>query len=256
MAGKIAGSSSFCPEMDMTKQDLAGKTILEVGSGRGDTTRKLVEALSGQPGASLIATDVSDAHFPRLREAFRDAPVPVRFLATRAQELAGIDSGSIDYLICNYTLCAVNAQAGQAVLALRRFRQVLRTGGYLLVEEELPIDRAETPEQEVWAEKWRILKAMTLIAGGCPYTEFAPVTLADLCRLVGFEDVAWTLATEVYCGADVLSFFERRLGWLLPEMPNAELRAGFAVWAAALKQKAGRVGGMDVPIYRLTARKS
>ena len=241
--------------MDVTKQDLRGKVVLEVGSGRGGTTRKLVEALRAQRGASLIVTDVSDAHFQRLCEAFEGEPVPIRFVRTGARELAGIDEDSVDYLVCNYTLCAVNAQPGQAVLALERFREVLRIGGRLAVEEEFPIQRAETPRQEVWADKWRILKSMTLAAGRAPYTEFAPDVLANLCRAVGFHDVTWKASTKVYEGAEALDFFERRLERLLDEMPSRALQTGFREWAVDLKKKAERVGGMEVPYCGLTARK-
>lgn len=88
------------------------------------------------------------------------------------------------------------------------------------MEEESPIDQAETAPQEIWAEKWRILESMTLAAGRAPCTEFAPDVLADLCRLVGFQDVRWTASSEVYEGVEVLSFFEQRLERLLAEMPN------------------------------------
>ena len=49
-------------------ETLCGRTVLEVGSGRGSSTRELVDLLSGQPGATLIVTDASDSHFARLRQ--------------------------------------------------------------------------------------------------------------------------------------------------------------------------------------------
>ena len=109
--------------------ELADKVVLEIGSGRGGTTRELVAALSGQPGARLIITDISDAHFERLTETFRDSQLDIAFVRTDACELTGIDEGSIDYVVCNYTLCAINSRPGRAALALQRFWRVLRPGG-------------------------------------------------------------------------------------------------------------------------------
>jgi len=123
------------------------------------------------------------------------------------------------------------------------------------VEEEFPISHAHSARQEVWAEKWRILKTMTLIAGGAPFNEFAPDTLADLCRVVGLQRVEWEAATEEYQGAAAVDFFEQRVRKLLAEMPNEGLRASFEQWALELAERAERVGGMAVPFYRLTARK-
>jgi 16S rRNA A1518/A1519 N6-dimethyltransferase RsmA/KsgA/DIM1 with predicted DNA glycosylase/AP lyase activity len=49
--------------MSIENEHLANKVVLEVGSGRGDTTRQLVDLLSGQSGARLIVTDISDKFF-------------------------------------------------------------------------------------------------------------------------------------------------------------------------------------------------
>ncbi len=105
---------------------------------------------------------------------------------------------------------------------------MLRPGGWLFVEEEFPIDQAATPPQEVWAEKWRLLKAATVAGGGSPYTEFHPQDLADLCRLAGLGGVEWSADKTIYQGAGILDFFQARLERLLPRLPNDVLRAGFA----------------------------
>lgn len=180
------------PPMHLNQMDLAGKTVLEVGSGRGDTTRVLVDLLSKFPGANLIAADFSAAHFPALQEEFAGRVLPVRFICTSALDLDGINAGSIDVLVCNYTLCAVNSRSGQATLALRRFWEALKPGGWLFIEEEFPLGQASSPTQAVWAEKWRILKAaliltmflprlflitLLFLAGACQSGSAAPIPL-------------------------------------------------------------------------------
>lgn len=241
--------------MSIENESFAGKVVLEVGGGRGDTTRKLVDWLSGQPGAQLIVTDVSDMFFEQLRSEFRARDVQIRFVCTGAQELYGIPDNSVDYLVCNYTLCAVNSQAGLVALALKRFWEVLKVDGKLFVEEEFPVCKQDMPAQEIWAEKWRILKSATMLAGRFPYNEIAPEILAGLCRLAGFEEARWTAHTETYRDDRVLDFFQQRLDALLPQLPNEALRAGFTEWASMLHSKAVQVGAMEVPFYRLTAQK-
>ena len=63
--------------MNIKEEDLSGKIILEVGSGRGDTTRKLVQLLSGKPNTLLIVTDISDKYFQQLKEEFQSSDVQV-----------------------------------------------------------------------------------------------------------------------------------------------------------------------------------
>lgn len=243
--------------MSIEKEHLAGKIVLEVGSGRGDTTRMLVELLSRQPGVQLIATDISDTFFQTLGEAFQAKGMQVKFVCTRAEELLGILNNSIDFIVCNYTLCAVNSAAGLATLALRRFWEVLKPGGKLFVEEEFPINRRDTSTQEIWAEKWQILKSAMILAGMFPYNEIEPITLERLCRLAGFEEVRWTAHSENYHDTKVLDFFRKRLDTLLPQLANESLRAGFSEMAMELHNRASQSqsGVMEVPFYRLIAQK-
>lgn len=241
--------------MSIEDEHLANKVVLEVGSGRGDTTRKLVDLIAGQHGSQLIATDISDRFFQELQTEFEDRDIQIRFICTSAQELNGVPNNSVDYLVCNYTLCAVNAQDGLAMLALRRFWEVLKNGGRLFVEEEFPIDRQATPVQEIWAGKWRILKSAMILAGKLPFNEVSPDILCGLCRLAGFEDVCWTAHTVTYTLPGALDFFHSRLDSLLKHLPNESLQTGFADMAKALRTQAIEVGGMEVPYYRLNARK-
>lgn len=242
--------------MNIEDENFDGKVILEVGSGRGETTRKLVNLLSGKPGTQLIVTDISNHFFPQLRDEFQSKNVQVQFICTGGHELKGIPDRGIDYLVCNYTLCAINSQAGLAGLALQRFWEVLKFDGILFVEDEFPISESDTLSQEVWAEKWRILKSSMLITGQSIFNEISPELLVRLCYLAGFKKVDWTAHSELYPGIEVLDFFQKRLNTLLKAIPNENLRCGFSEMAANLRMKATQAGGIEIPFYRLVAHKT
>jgi len=241
--------------MNIDNENLTGKHVLEVGSGRGDTTRALVALLSKYTGTTLTVTDISDTHFQQLKEEFSSQPIRIRFSQTDACSLSGITSGSKDYVVCNYTLCAINAQAGQAVLAVKRFWEVLRAGGKLFVEEEYPIDKKDNPAQGIWSDKWRILKVATILRGGFPYNELQPEALAEICRAAGFEDIKWSAYTSFLAGVNSLDFFHTRLKRLLQDIPNPHLKQGLLELASDLNQKVAQTGGMEIPYYQLCARK-
>jgi ubiquinone/menaquinone biosynthesis C-methylase UbiE len=239
--------------LELPAEDLRGCLVVEVGCGRGGTTRRLVELLEGVPGARLIATDLSDAHFTELQQEFHSSGVRVDFLQTDACSLEGISDGSADFLVCCYTLCAVEAQPGRGALALARFVDVLKPEGVLLLEEEYPIDQAVTLQQQVWAEKWRILKTAQEIAGEKPYREFAPEDLSALSQTLGFSSVTWETGSTHYSPEDFFDFFARRLERLVNSFPSSELRQAFRDWAARLHTQAAAAQGMEVPCYRLVA---
>lgn len=118
----------------------------------------MVDLLVGNPGAQLIVTDVLEKFFPQLRDEFRSKDVQIQYICTGGDELEGIPDNTIDYLVCNYTLSVINSEASFAALALRRFWEVLKYDGTLFVEEEFPISKQITLPQQVWAEKWCVLK--------------------------------------------------------------------------------------------------
>jgi len=241
--------------MNIDTENLTGKHVLEVGSGRGDTTRALVALLTKYSGTTLTVTDISDIHFQQLKDEFADQPIRIRFIPTDACSLSGITSNSKDYVVCNYTLCAINAQAGQAALALKRFWDVMRAGGKLYVEEEYPIDKIENPAQGIWSDKWRILKVATILCGGFPYNELQPETLTEMCRAAGFVDIEWSAYTTFYPGVNSLNFFHTRLKRLLQDIHNPHLKQGLLELASDLTQKVAQTGGMEIPYYQLYARK-
>jgi ubiquinone/menaquinone biosynthesis C-methylase UbiE len=241
--------------MSIGPENLTGKTILEVGSGRGDTTRTLVTLLAKFPATTLIVTDIADTCFQELQDEFADQPVRTQFIQTDACTLDGVAPNSIDYVVCNYTLCAINAQAGRIVIALDRFWEVMQDRGKLFVEEEYPIDKKDNPAQEIWSDKWRILKTASILSGGIPYNELQPETLAEICRVMGYKAVQWTSATTFYPGVESLDFFQARLKKYLRNIPNLQVNQGLNELASGLVQRAAQTGGMEIPYYCLSARK-
>lgn len=235
--------------------DLTGKVVLEIGSGRGSTTHLLVNLIAKYQNASLIVTDINNANFQKLAEEFKSELNHIRFIRTSACELENIDNGSVDYIVCNYALCAVNAQIGCGSLAVKRFFEVLKPGSKLLIEEEHPIIKRENEAQQIWSDKWRILKAALFLSGKFPYTEYSPEILADICLMAGFKNVTWESFSTSYEDKETLTFFWHRLKSYLHLVPNENLRNGLSIMADELQHRFERIGRMEVPYYSMIAEK-
>ena len=151
--------------------DLKNKSVLALGHGVGEATRKLAVRMSGGKGR-LIVTDISDEHFDALRADLAPLDLAVEFIRTSPLKLAGIHQGSIDLVVCNYALSAINAIAGQGELALHKFYEVLKPGGTLYIEEELPFNMAASASQAIWAETSRLLKTSRLLTTGRDTNEY------------------------------------------------------------------------------------
>jgi ubiquinone/menaquinone biosynthesis C-methylase UbiE len=241
--------------MLIENEQLADKTILEVGCGLGRTTRNLVSLLTGHPGAKLIVTDVSEQYLVRTRSVLGQLGSEPQFIRTHACELVGIQPESIDYIVCNFALCEINSDIGQGTLALAKFLSVLKPGGKLFVEEEFPISEAEGPAQQSWARIWQVLKsAFILIQQKTPSNEYRPDVLRNICESIGFIDVRWEAAVRSHG----LDWMDARLGMLeqyMSRFPGPQVGQMFMYLAKSVSSQAREFGKIDVPVYTLLAIK-
>ena len=229
--------------------------VLEIGKGRGGKTEKLVELLGHYPAAKLITTDIIGRHFSTIRDRISDTSVHIEFIKTDALELEGISPQSVDLVVCNYTLCAISSRSGAEMLALEKFYHVLKPGGHLYIEEELPINLTKNEAQDIFRFKWEILRSLEYLLGQMTYREFEPEILDKLCQISGFQDININESSEFYDGVDSLEFFERRVNNYLRQLDNIHLDQGFAKLVNEIKAKVQQTGGMEIPYYTLTARK-
>lgn len=235
--------------------DFTNKVVLEIGTGRGGTTRELVKHLSKFTGSKLITTDIYDGNFSELQEEFKEYSVSIEFIKTDACELNEIVNESIDLIVCNYTLCAINSRPCAAVIALNRFKEVLRKGGILYLEEEFPINNIKNERQEIWAEKWRILKTCSNILRKPVYNEMEKDIVIGMIELLGFKVIQGEAGAAGFNIQNWLEFFEYRLERCLQEIKNENLKSGLREESDILINRAKEVGGMEIPSYKIVARK-
>lgn len=241
-------------DMNFGTSDLTNKTVLEVGSGRGETTRELASQMAGK-GGRLIVTDISDEHFEELRSELASIDLPVDFIRTSGLKLAGVRPASVDLVVCNYTLCAINAIVGQGELALRKFSEVLKPGGGLYLEEELPQYMAANPAQNVWAEKWQLIKAAQVISGARPFNEYQPDVLESLTEACGFEEIEVSDEVSTWPVLGWMDFFRSRFDHLLKGIGNKTMVGALKDAADQFSIKAQQVGYMETPYIILIAKK-
>ena len=179
--------------IELRGEDLSNKTVLEIGCGMGHSTQAIAFAMLGAPGADLIITDIHDKYFDKISEDIKAYGVKHRFIKTDACQLEGIEPESVDYIVCNFVLCAVNTNIGSGTIALHKFYTVLQPGGKLYIREEYPIHEVKGPDQEIWALMLRVIKSARMISSAYPATtEYRPEILKQLCEIIGFENIVWT----------------------------------------------------------------
>jgi ubiquinone/menaquinone biosynthesis C-methylase UbiE len=241
--------------VDIYGLNFMNKTVLEVGTGRGGTTLELAKAMKNYKGAKLISTDIYDKNFKKIKEELLEYNTDAIFVKTDACKLEGIEENSIDFIVCNYTLCAINSKSGCETIALNRFRQVLKPGGMLYIEEEYPINTAVNSMQQIWSRKWQLLRAANTLLGELSFNEIAPENLKKILNILRFKEVQYKNEVSQITGEDCLSFFVYRFSMALDKLNNSELVGGLRKEGQILKDDAKRAGGMEIPVYKITAVK-
>lgn len=233
--------------------DFTNKTILEVGTGRGGTTLELARILQNFKGTKLITTDIYDGNFKRVQDELKGCSLDIDFIKTDGCELNGIEKNSIDILVCNYTLCAINAKSGSEIIALNKFKEILKSDGILYIEEEYPLNIVENKMQQVWARKWQLLRAANMLLGELPYNEINPEILEKILHSQGFKNIQWENETSQILGEDCLEFFNYRFNNILGNLENMSLVEGLKIEKEILEDYTRAAGGMEIPIYRIIA---
>ncbi len=235
-------------------RDLKNKSVLVLGNRVGKAIRELAVRMSGGKG-QLIVTDISNEHFDALRADLAAFHLSVEFIRTSPLKLAGIRPGSIDLVICNYALSAINAIAGQGELALHKFYEVLKPGGTLYIEEELPFYMAASASQAIWAEKSRLRKTTQLLTTGRHANDYQPDVLETLLTQAGFEKVEVSDEIATIVTADWWADFVHQLTISLDSLNDETLQAGLFARMERLKSAAEQAGSMEAPFITLTALK-
>ncbi|KAL8369933.1 hypothetical protein RB595_000338 [Gaeumannomyces hyphopodioides] len=172
-----------------------GADILELGAGTGATTAAIFEAVGNDWSGSYTFTDVSAGFFPEARERFSgprfqhhlDRMDFRRFDITLSLEEQGFDGTRLyDVIVAaNVLHIAPNVDA-----ALRRVRQLLRPGGYLVAVEAT-------------SKLARIQVILGGLEGWWPPENTKDVTPRDGCVLLSSEDWDARLVDTGFSGLDV-----------------------------------------------------
>ncbi|TFH26273.1 MAG: class I SAM-dependent methyltransferase, partial [Promethearchaeota archaeon] len=194
--------------------DLQNMTILEVGTGNGGTTLEILEYIQNEATTRLITTDLNVVDLNPLLFQFPAMKGRLSFIQTDATELLSIESNSIDILVVDYTLCAINSIPGKYTDALSRFKDVLKPNGLLLLEEEFPIGSPPGKDHPLWKMQWQILKKMVTLSGKSPNNEIQLEDLKNYVKKLNFSIENEVTGTTSLAFEEVYPHFLNRFEYL------------------------------------------
>jgi ubiquinone/menaquinone biosynthesis C-methylase UbiE len=153
--------------------------VLEVGIGSGLN----LQFYDRSQVVQLLGVDPADQMHALAQKRSRESGMPVELLKVSAEGLP-LDSGTIDTVVCTYTLCTVSDPHA----ALREMRRVLKPGGKLLFAEH-----GLAPDQKVARWQSRLQPYWARLAGGCQLNRDIPELLSSAGFNADFEAayIAW-----------------------------------------------------------------
>lgn len=234
---------------------LTGQTILVLSAGEDCDLLRLVQRMADEDGRKMILAYPSNVRFESIQAKLLRFPLPVEFVRTNAVKLGGIAPASMDGLVCFRTLSAVNAIAGQGLLALYRFFEVLKPGGWLHIEEELPYYLAAGEAQHFWAQTHALLRSAQAFNRSRSGSAYQPEVLEIITEKVGFEDIS---LEDTICSMTREKFWVEvwpQLEILLKNEQDELVRKTFSQQADMLASQLDGEGEVEIPGYRLQANK-
>jgi arsenite methyltransferase len=127
-------------------EPLDGVTLLDIGTGDGLIGLGALDLVG--PTGTVIFSDISEALLERCRESVvsQGAADRARFVATRVEDLAGVEDSSVDVVTGRAVLVFVTDKA----LAFAAMHRVLRQGGRISLREVVGRLMFPEPAERFW----------------------------------------------------------------------------------------------------------
>jgi arsenite methyltransferase len=228
----------------------AGDVVLDVGAGEGLIAFGAAERVG--PSGTVIFSDVSEdllSHSRKLAEELGYAD-RMTFVRAGAEELEGVDDGSVDVVTTRSVLIYVEDKAA----AFRAFHRVLRSSGRLSIFEPINSYFPESfddfwgfdarPVRDLVAKIWEYEGWIGEATETDPMLNFTEKDLLQHAESAGFEAIHLELHVDVKPGTWVVDW-ER----LLETSPNPNAHtAREAIEGALTKDEAARLESQIRPL--------
>lgn len=236
--------------------DFSNATILDAGTGAGNTTMLLAKKLeeAGSNGR-IISVDMDAATFPSVKEKLRELAKFVEFVKADLTRMPQIESESIDVVVCTATLCALNDRPLKALQGLYEFYRVLKKGGWLIFSEEYPLPKATGPEEKVQVLRWQMYKSIAELVDGEHWTEIYPQELEFAASLVGFKNIEWRRFEGGPLKRVTMEEWKEVMPEMIRKIDDRQLQKAFMDLTQNIWKKYEKEGGIEPPSYVMRMRK-
>ncbi len=152
-------------------------------------------------------------------------------------------------------MCAINDRPLKAMKALSEFFRVIKKGGWLLIDDEYPLPKATTPEEEVQVKRWQTYKSLAELVEGEHYTEIYPEELEFATKFIGFKDVEWKRFEGAPLSQEVMNEWNEAISKMLNEKDDKDLKVAFKKVVERISEEFKIHGGVFPPYYVMRMRK-
>ncbi|MCC5909596.1 MAG: class I SAM-dependent methyltransferase [Clostridiaceae bacterium] len=239
--------------------NLDGKIVLEGGTSWGNTTSIIARKVRENGWKTrLFSVDIDDSHFKEIEERLKDDFEELALIKGDLSNLDFMDSESVDAIICNYTLSSVNQFPLRAVKAVKEFYRVLKPGGKLLINEEMPIWSVNVGDYEYWSKRLRIIKSINTLKAMAHFNEIHPQDLKEVLETAGFMEVESREFKEKINSEMAIKFLDKRKQSLIKgrnDLHNEKLIQGYTELTEELLKKFEESEEYFLPAYIMRAIK-
>ncbi len=242
--------------LDIADLDINNKKILELGTGNGGTTLEILDHMQAFPTSQLVTVDVIPVDFTAIISQYPDLSDRTKFLQADLPDLPHKLPFSPDLVIIHYTLCAINAKSGRFLEALSILQQIAAPNALFLIEEEFPLNHItqNSPKAaHLWAEQWRIIKALVQLSHESPYQEIYPEYLSKALELLNFDRIQVDHGSNILHEREVLPYFQARFSYYYTKILDRSVKRALHRKYTQFKKILSQESRIEIPIYQITA---
>jgi len=236
--------------------DFSDITVMDAGTGAGNTTLELARRLEEAGGrGKIVSIDIDPETFLDVKTKLGELARFVEFVEADLTRMPHVESESFDIVVCAATLCALNDRPLKALRGLTEFHRVLKEDGWFTIADEYPLPKATKPKEEVQVMRWQLYKAVAELVDGEHYTEIYPEELEFAASLIGFRDIEWRRFEGGHIQEVTMEEWREVMPPMINQIKDEQIREAFLASIPKIYRKFEDQGGHYPPSYIMKMRK-
>ena len=238
---------------DYMFQDLSfnGKQVLDAGTGNGIFTVKLIQKVAKAKGTrKVVSVDIDETKFDKVSARLKGQQSKyVEFVRADLASLSFMGDNTFDIVFCHHIIHIINSRPLKASQALYEFYRVLKPKGFLIINENYPLNSTHNKEYRNFYDLKKMKYMLSMYFDRTISPRIYPEDLAYILKKIGFAKTELKAFQDQTFHIKLFEHFHDEIKNQIPKIEDKVLKDYFNNKLNEVKQSYHNNPGVIPPQY-------